>query len=90
MGVRFLQLCTAPDPVQALRYLQEYIAPIVDSNHVEEANLLATLSARIFRPDPTLEDGYTTRSELYDRLIEYFPENMKQPIGSLVDYVPYS
>ncbi|ORZ34096.1 Muskelin N-terminus-domain-containing protein [Catenaria anguillulae PL171] len=35
------------------------------------------------------EDGFEARSALYDRLAGFFPKGMKQPEGSLTDYVPF-
>lgn len=30
---------------------------------------------------------YTSRSELFEKLLEFFPLNMKEPAGNLVDLV---
>jgi len=43
--------------------------------------------------EPTSEadiapDSYNKRTELFDRLVEYFPETMTQPKGNLVDLIP--
>ena len=33
---------------------------------------------------------YRARSELYDSLLEFFPDSMREPKGNLLDLVPLS
>ncbi|KAI9178994.1 hypothetical protein H9P43_005656 [Blastocladiella emersonii ATCC 22665] len=92
---RFLDLCrSSADPIEAMHYLQAQVAATVAPDQVHE---LAALSMHLFAggaagagQEGDDDDGFAARSAVYDRLASFFPKGMKQPEGSLVDYLPFA
>ena len=60
---------------------------MVDHNNKEEEQQFQELVVSVF--DSTAQrDTYAIRTELFDVLMQYFPESMSQPKDNLTDYVP--
>ncbi|KAI9222181.1 Muskelin N-terminus-domain-containing protein [Blastocladiella britannica] len=98
--MQFIHLCRNADPMSALQYLQSEVAATVDHTQPEQSQALAGLSMHLFTAsglsglapgESELDEAqrvHAARSNLYDMIAGYFPRAMKQPEGSLVDYLP--
>ena len=55
-----------------------------------ERDLLSRVTFFFFFPvsDSDSTECYHKRTELFDLLVEFFPDNMTQPKGNLVDLIP--
>ncbi|XP_013065236.2 muskelin-like isoform X1 [Biomphalaria glabrata] len=97
---RFLEMSTQA-PRQAMTYLQTELANVVDHNDPEETKEFQLLTSSLFpctsaRDHSDVNDAedenstphFTQRTQLFDQLIEFFPESMTQPKKNLVDLVP--
>ena len=60
---------------------------VVDHTNPEEELQFHDLVSSVFNSTST-QDTHTLRSELFDTLMEYFPDRMSQPKENLTDYVP--
>jgi len=87
------------NPIEAVQYLQSKLSEVFDHNNPEEREMFQLLASCIFG-DPTAPDEeltgleaeenasrHTARTKVYDLLIEFFPEEMTQPKGNLVDLI---
>ncbi|KAL5014601.1 hypothetical protein ScPMuIL_008871 [Solemya velum] len=95
---RFQEL-TATNQSMAMSYLQTDLADTVDHNDPDETQEFHRLASALFRgesvdedmidvSDQQLSENYHRRTELFDKLVSYFPESMTQPKGNLVDLIP--
>jgi hypothetical protein len=86
------------DTMDALHYLRKFIVPLVDYENKEEVTRLEQLCTHLCLPMQveTNENGlqtitedflFTMRTQLFQRLLGYFPSKMKEPSGSLIDAV---
>ncbi|XP_071960685.1 muskelin-like [Antedon mediterranea] len=86
--------------VDALRYLQTELAETVNHKDEEETQEFQQLAASLFRNNEDIADHlltvekvnghphFTSRTQLFDDLVSFFPEDMSQPVGNLVDLIP--
>lgn len=95
---------SADDPKAAMAYLQKDLAAVIDHNNPAETDEFHMLASSLFKCDMDEEEmyeyqtslvgtndvsqQYLKRTELFDQLVEFFPENMTQPKGNLVDLIP--
>ncbi|PVD25090.1 hypothetical protein C0Q70_15588 [Pomacea canaliculata] len=92
----FIEMAST-DQHAAMKYLQNDVAKVVDHGNDKEAQEFQQLTTYLFK-DPIKEDSETHegetpehfghRTELFDKLVTFFPENMTQPKGNLVDLIP--
>ncbi|KAI9137613.1 Muskelin N-terminus-domain-containing protein [Paraphysoderma sedebokerense] len=86
--------------IKALKYLQTHVIQVVNHADEEESAKFRALSSSLFVSPENQESDSTdsgmqshqqiffkSRTELYEKLVDYFPENMKQPKGSLIDLI---
>eukprot|EP01137_Pigoraptor_chileana_P006051 Opistho-2@49948 len=90
---KFQEMCKI-DSMDALRFLQHDLAATVNHNDASESAEFRHLTSTLFQRKGTaaaqaaLENGvdqFSQRTRLYEDLLLFFPESMKQPRGSLVD-----
>ncbi|KAL4226060.1 Muskelin 1 [Mactra antiquata] len=97
---RFQELSEV-NPQSAMIYLQKDLAAVIDHNDTRETQEFHLLASTLFRSGIEENDSYDDknfgtgsrnhydrRTELFDLLVEFFPENMTQPKGNLVDLIP--
>ena len=60
---------------------------VVDHSNREEEQQFQELVVSVF-DNSAQRDTYAIRTELFDVLMQYFPESMAQPKDNLTDYVP--
>lgn len=87
------------NPIQALGYLQTELAQTVNHDNTDETKEFHLLASSLFRPNVDVPDHllnvqskeenahHTTRTTLFDTLVSFFPEDMSQPRGNLVDLI---
>ncbi|KAK3101684.1 hypothetical protein FSP39_005447 [Pinctada imbricata] len=87
-------------PRTAMVYLQNELASIVDHSNSNERKEFECLASTLFKvPDMEEEmfeeshlvdmtEHHQSRTELFDKLVTFFPDNMTQPKGNLVDLIP--
>ncbi|XP_013418827.1 muskelin-like [Lingula anatina] len=97
---RFQEIASS-DPISALNFLQTKLAETVDHSDAEETRDFQLLASTLFK-DPTedpdslgiqdqgVHEHFTSRSKLFDTLVSFFPEEMTQPKGNLVDVITMS
>ena len=75
--------------MDALKFLKTDLAETVDHQNAAESASFRRLTANLFEAPnaaSTMQmDSFTLRTELYEQLIKFFPDEMKQPKGNLVD-----
>lgn len=94
---KFFELCSAQSsPLEALTYLRHQVAELVDHSCPRELAEFHALAASIFTkkiPEPALPFAvaespfFNCRVQLYEDLIAFFPEAMKQPSGNLIELI---
>ncbi|XP_048579219.1 muskelin isoform X2 [Nematostella vectensis] len=98
---RFFELTTR-DPIAGMQYLQNDLSDTVAHDNVEERIEFQRLSRMLFEAPKTEESMqceeeelsppsnlYVGRTQLFDKLVSFFPDHMTQPKGSLVDFVTF-
>lgn len=86
-------------PKAAMEYLQKDLAQIVDHRSEDEKQEFHQLAATLFKTDnedeemfddsiTVMSDHYQSRTNLFDELVAFFPDNMTQPKENLVDLIP--
>ncbi|CEG84146.1 hypothetical protein RMATCC62417_17991 [Rhizopus microsporus] len=85
------------DTIDALNYLRNYILPLVDHENREEVAQFKQLCSHLCVPTYGKNDGnremqtedfiFASRTKVFQNLLEYFPRNMKEPNGSVMDSV---
>ncbi|KAJ2999772.1 Muskelin 1, intracellular mediator containing kelch motif [Globomyces sp. JEL0801] len=92
---KFVEYSTV-DKAMALQYLQTSISQVVDHSDEAESKEFRELTLHLFSWNPRTnndlmvekKNAYPDRSKLYDVLLTYFPENMREPKANLIDLVP--
>ncbi|KAI8900611.1 Muskelin N-terminus-domain-containing protein [Globomyces pollinis-pini] len=92
---KFVEYSTV-DKAMALQYLQTSISQVVDHSDEVESKEFRELTLHLFSWNPRTnndlmvekKNAYPDRSKLYDVLLTYFPENMREPKANLIDLVP--
>merc|ERR1711894_219704 len=82
-------------PMRALTFLQTDLAATVDHNDIEETTEFQLLASTLFKDhdedqemaDPDMGENFLQRSTLFDTLVSFFPEDMTQPKGNLIDLI---
>jgi len=84
-SARFKELCKSP--LEALNFLQSNLAKCVDHENSEEQKYFQNLPSKVFMQ---VEDSnvHKIRVELFNVLVDIFPNSMTQPSGNLLDLVP--
>lgn len=88
----FMEKCRSGDTMEALRYLRSGVAEVVDTSNEEEMREFSDLSSLIFnQKEEANQEGKTNyfeeRTLVFDRLMQYFPAEAKEPTSSLTDLV---
>jgi len=87
------------DPLMALQYLQTQLAQMVDHADQEESREFQLLATTLFKDsseeedmlvDADVNEHFSSRTHLFDLLVNFFPEQMTQPKGNLVDLITLS
>jgi len=85
------------DSCAAMAYLQTQVYDTIDSNDKKECEEFQLLTTNLFKVyaagESSLMEGetpeyFSQRTELFDKLASFFPENMTQPKGNLIDMIP--
>jgi hypothetical protein len=95
----FRELCQKGDAIYALKYLQTHVSQVVLHTDEQESMVFRHLTSWLFNWDANVKkengifdivilDFYESRTELYESLLEFFPDNMREPKGNIVDLVP--
>ncbi|OAD75654.1 hypothetical protein PHYBLDRAFT_143898 [Phycomyces blakesleeanus NRRL 1555(-)] len=90
---------TCNDTLYALDYLRTHVQPLVNHGDKEEVRLFRELCTKLLFAEKILpgeresneelhenhfsDDLYSSRSQLFANLLEYFPCRMKEPLGNL-------
>ncbi|XP_014670808.1 PREDICTED: muskelin-like [Priapulus caudatus] len=95
---RFQEIATCA-PAAALRYLQTELAELVDHHDEDETLGFQQLAATLFTSqsddedfsiaDAEVEPHFHSRSQLFDILVNFFPDDMAQPKGNLIDLITF-
>lgn len=75
------------EPLTALSFLQGEVSSCVDHTDPVEEKQFQLLVGTIFSQDPDVSI-HSLRSDLFDDLVTYFPLDMTQPSGNLLDLIP--
>ncbi|CAG8724349.1 22373_t:CDS:10, partial [Dentiscutata erythropus] len=82
------EMCYEGDTVKALKYLQVQLSQVVDHSIEAESAEFRELTSYLFH---NIEDktpsSFNLRTELFENLLEFFPDTMKQPKDNLIDLV---
>ncbi|CAG8465178.1 12907_t:CDS:10 [Acaulospora colombiana] len=84
---RFQEMCLEGDSIKALKYLQNQLSQVVDHTSEAESEEFRGLTSNLFYNIKDNVDLFEVRTELFEKLLEFFPEEMKQPKGNLIDLV---
>jgi hypothetical protein len=87
---RFTEMC-GEDSRGALRYLQSDLHSVVNHTDPVESADFRSLTASLFKGGavPATDDFHSSRMDLYEKLLEYFPTSLKQPQGNLLDLLKF-
>ena len=89
---QFRELC-GRNTMTALHFLQNDLAAVVDHADPEASAAFRALSAALFQSDNKSADVldsarlFELRTELFEALLDFFPDHMKQPKANLTDLV---
>lgn len=96
---KFLEMA-ASNPVQGLKYLQNDMKEVVDLSNPQEREEFQQLASNLFRPPGSdvpihlinvqateSNPHFAVRTELFDTLVNFFPDHMTQPKSNLLDYL---
>lgn len=75
------------DPMAAVSFLQTSLSSCVNHKDVNEEKEFQLLASQLFSSHED-KSHHTLRSDLFDKLVSYFPSNMTQPSGNLLDMLP--
>lgn len=67
--------------IEALHYLQHDLSELVDHSNEAESSEFRNLTSNLFNATGT------DRSQLALKVLEYFPENVKEPLENLIDLI---
>jgi len=74
------------NPKDALTFLQQDVSRCIDHQDVDEQKQFQMLATQLFNQNDV--STYQLRSNLFDKLVTFFPSDMAQPTGNLVDLMP--
>ncbi|GFS06019.1 muskelin [Elysia marginata] len=99
---QFLEM-TTQEPLKAMSFLQNEVADMVDHTDPKETKEFQLLTSSLF-PCPSFDDeeepnsynpvlqdmdpNFRNRTNLFNKLVAFFPDSMTQPKENLVDLVP--
>ncbi|KAI0305616.1 Muskelin N-terminus-domain-containing protein [Multifurca ochricompacta] len=97
---QFREACTTLPAVQALRFLQTEVAEVADHASAEGdvlQELLAPLLARpahsfvvpTLSPAPVTPAVFKTRRDVFQQLMEFFPQEAKEPAADLAEVIDW-
>ncbi|XP_019501631.1 PREDICTED: muskelin [Hipposideros armiger] len=83
------------DPLSALKYLQNDLYITVDHSDPEETKEFQLLASALFKSGSDftalgfsdVDHTYAQRTQLFDTLVNFFPDSMTPPKGNLVDLI---
>ncbi|CAB4386012.1 hypothetical protein RhiirA5_492663 [Rhizophagus irregularis] len=85
---KFREICFESDSIKALKYLQIQLSQVVDHSNKDESLEFRGLSASLFNKNKDeAHDTFQERTELFEKLLEFFPDEMKQPKENLIDLI---
>ena len=70
------------DPMAAVSFLQTSVASCVNHKDVNEEKDFQLLASQLFTGNDD-KSHHTLRSDLFDKLVSYFPSTMTQPSGKI-------
>jgi hypothetical protein len=93
-------MCAGPSPVEALYYLQQDVASVVEMNNEAEAESLQNLLSHLLDVDPedtvdlagaataeAKKDVFEGRMQVFRDILQFFPPDAKEPSRRLSDLV---
>jgi hypothetical protein len=97
---RFREACTTLPAVQALRFLQTEVAEVADHASAEGDVLRELIAPLLGRPAPSsamstalpgvvTTETYRARGEVFQQLMEFFPQEAKEPQADLVEVIDW-
>ncbi|XP_077399462.1 muskelin isoform X2 [Vanacampus margaritifer] len=83
------------EPLSALKYLQDDLSLTVDHTDPEETKEFQLLPSALFKSSndfiplgfSDVDQTYAQRTQLFDTLVNFFPDSMTPPKGNLVDLI---
>ncbi|KAG9345727.1 hypothetical protein JZ751_008871 [Albula glossodonta] len=83
------------EPLSALRYLQNDLSLTVDHSDPDETKEFQLLPSALFKSSSDfiplgfsdVDQTYAQRTQLFDTLVNFFPDSMTPPKGNLVDLI---
>lgn len=81
---RFHELKSSP--LAGLTYLQTELAACVNHKDKDEEKQFQLLAGQLFTEEK--RNKHTLRTQLFDKIVAFFPSDMTQPTGNLSDLVP--
>ncbi|XP_054707459.1 muskelin-like isoform X2 [Uloborus diversus] len=88
------QEIAARDQIEALHYLQTELASTIDHKNSDETKEFQLLACNLFKEkesevkdELSVDETYNHRSQLFDQLIDFFPDHMTQPKDNLLDLI---
>ncbi|CAG8466882.1 18677_t:CDS:10, partial [Racocetra persica] len=85
---KFREMCYEGDTVKALKYLQVQLGQVVNHSIEAESAEFRELTSYLFHKIGDKTPGsFNSRTELFENLLEFFPDTMKQPKDNLIDLV---
>jgi hypothetical protein len=87
---QYKEMCMRGESMEALQFLKQELGTCV--NHQDEVESLEFRNLTSYLFDKTTstasaESIHAMRSALYEQLLEFFPESMKQPKSNLLDLI---
>ncbi|KAI3652008.1 hypothetical protein MP228_003311 [Amoeboaphelidium protococcarum] len=86
---QFKEMCASADSMQALRYLQSELSAVVDHSNSEQSVEFRNLASSLLNAPSTQAELFKQRTALYEEILKYFPERMKQPKRNLTDLIEF-
>jgi len=86
---QFKELTLNKTPMDALVYLQSHLSECVNHNSQQEERQFQLLAGQIFQSEED-QTHHLLRYNLFNALVNFFPEEMTQPQGNLIDLIPLS
>ncbi|CAJ0832633.1 16336_t:CDS:10 [Entrophospora sp. SA101] len=85
---KYKELCFKGNSIAALKYLQVQLGQLVDQENESERVEFQALTSGLFNiKRDEIYNSFNDRMELYEILLEYFPDNMKQPKQNLIELI---
>lgn len=84
----FIEKCREASPTDALHFLQTSLSEVVDHSNEEESAKFRALSASLFaNRDSTATELFAARTAVYEELLVFFDDAVKQPHANLIDLI---